>query len=62
MWFYRQKLRISWTENVNSEEVLRRMGTKGRVIFRIKKRQAKFLGHMMRKDVIENITDTGHRT
>lgn len=61
MWFYRRKLRISWTENGNSEEVLRRIGTKRRVIFRIKKRQAKFLGHMMRKDGIENTTLTQHR-
>lgn len=47
---------------MNCEEVLRRMGTKRRVIFRIKKRQVKFLGHMMRKGGFENMTLTGHRT
>ena len=27
MWIYRRVLKISWTENITNEEVLRRMGT-----------------------------------
>ena len=33
MWVYRRVLKISWTEKINNEEVLRRMGT-GREIVR----------------------------
>ena len=60
MWFYRRMLRISWTEHATNEEVLRRAGAKRKLINTTKKRQLQFLvGHVMRKEDLENLTLTG---
>ncbi|MGX9987587.1 reverse transcriptase domain-containing protein [Soonwooa purpurea] len=59
MWFYRRMLRISWTQHVSNYEVLRRMQTKRRLMLDIRKRQLKFLGHVMRKEGLENLILTG---
>ena len=52
-------LRISWSEHVTSEEVLRKMGTKRKLLVTIRKRQLGFLGRVMRKEGLENWTITG---
>ena len=59
MWFYRRILRISWTEHITNEEVLRRMGARRKLMNNIRKRQLQFLGHVMRKEGLENLTLTG---
>ena len=59
MWFYRRMLRISWTQHVSNYEVLRRMQTKRRLMLDIRKRQLKFLGHIMRKKGLKNLILTG---
>ena len=59
MWFYRRMLRISWTQHVSNYEVLRRMQTRRRLMLDIRKRQLKFLGHIMRKEGLENLILTG---
>ena len=59
MWFYRRMLRISWTEHVTNEEVLTRAGTKRELMMTIRQRQLRFLGHVMRKDELENVVLTG---
>ncbi|MCH9665805.1 MAG: hypothetical protein K0U41_08180 [Gammaproteobacteria bacterium] len=59
MWFYRRMLRISWTDHATNEEVLRRAGTKRKLINKIRKRQLQFLGHIMRKGKLENLSLTG---
>jgi hypothetical protein len=48
MWAYRRILRISWTEHVTNEEVLRRIGKEREVGISIKKRKLEYLGHVMR--------------
>ena len=58
-WFYRRLLKISWKKKVTNVEVLRRMGVKTKLLYQIKKRQLKFLGHIIRKDGIENNILTG---
>ena len=56
MWCYRRMLRLSWTKKVTNEEVLKRVG-KGRTLMkRIRKRQLEFLGYIMRKEKLENLT------
>ena len=59
MWFYRRMLRISWTQHVSNYEGLRRMQTRRKLKLDIRKRQLKFLGHIMRKEGLENLILTG---
>jgi hypothetical protein len=60
MWFYRRMLRISWTEHATNEEVLTRANAKRGLMNIIRERQLKFLGHVMRKEGLENLILTGH--
>ena len=56
MWFLRRMLRISWTDHVTNEEVLRRRaGTERNLLRTIWRRQIEFLGHVMRKEGLENL-------
>ena len=59
MWFYRRMLKIPWTGHVTNEEVLKKIGTKRKLLPTIRKRQLEFLGHVMRKESVENLTLTG---
>ena len=59
MWFYRRMLRLSWTEHTTNEEVLTRANAKRSLINIIRERQLKFLGHVMRKEGLENLVLTG---
>ena len=40
--------RISWTDRIRNEEVLRRLGKERELIKTIKKRKLEYLGHIMR--------------
>ena len=59
MWFYRRMLRISWTDRITNEEVLRRIGMQRTLVKEIRKRQMNFLGHILRKEKIEHLCLTG---
>ena len=59
MWCYRRMLRLSWTKKVTNEEVLKRIREGRTLMKRIRKRQLEFLGHVMRKEKLENLTVTG---
>ena len=48
MWVYRRVLKISWTEKITNEEVLRRMGTDREIVRQFKTRKLKYLGHLIR--------------
>ena len=48
MWIYRRVLKISWTEHINNEEVLRRMGTGREIVRQCKTRKMQYLGHRIR--------------
>ena len=52
-------MRISWKDKVSNEEVFRRAGTGRKLIFDLRMRQMKFLGHVMRKGELENLAMTG---
>ena len=53
MWLYRKLKRISWTDKVTNEEVLRRVNAKRQVIPTIKMRKTAYFGHMIRRDDIQ---------
>jgi len=59
MWFLRRILRISWTDKVKNEEVLRRADVTKKLVQTIRKRQLSFLGHVYRKDDLERAVLTG---
>ena len=48
MWVYRRVLKISWTDKITSEEVLRRMGTGRQIVRQFKTRKLQYLGHIIR--------------
>lgn len=45
---------------IGNEEVLRSVGTTRTIIFTIKKKSLKFMGHKIRKYYLENLTLIGH--
>jgi len=42
--------KISWTDHVKNKEVLHRVKEERNIIGRIKKRKAKWIGHILRKN------------
>ncbi|GFR65703.1 endonuclease-reverse transcriptase [Elysia marginata] len=59
MWFLRRMLRISWTERKSNETVLTEANSRRSLIKTIRKRQATFLGHVMRREKLEHLITTG---
>jgi hypothetical protein len=42
--------KISWTQRVRNEEVLHRVKEERNILHRIKRRRAKWIGHILRRD------------
>nr|CAH7714379.1 unnamed protein product [Callosobruchus chinensis] len=54
MWTLRRMLKISWTEHVRKDDVLRMAGLEDRELFEhIKKRKISYLGHIIRGERYE---------
>ncbi len=60
MWIWRRMERISWTEHVPNEEVLRRVGEERSLIRTIRKRQKTWLGHILRGESLFRTIIEGH--
>ena len=58
LWFLRRMLKLPWTSRISNEEVLQRADSKRKLLWTIRERQLEFLGHVMRKEVIENLVVT----
>ena len=54
MYFYRRMMRIPWTARVTNVEVLRRAGVERCLMKRVRRRQLKFLGHIVRAGELES--------
>ena len=59
LWFSRRIMRISFSQHMSNEEALGKAATEKKVINNIKVGQLEFLGHVMRKDGMENFFITG---
>ena len=59
-WFLRKLLRIPWTDKVSTCEVFRRAGVGKGLIQHIIRRQMPFLGHVIRKNELEKVVQTGY--
>ncbi|GFO14810.1 gonadotropin-releasing hormone receptor [Plakobranchus ocellatus] len=59
IWFLRRMLRIPWTAKKTNERVLNEANKRRSLVRTIKKRQATFLGHVMRRGKLEHLVTTG---
>ena len=59
MWFLRRMLRIPWTAKKTNEMVLKEAETNRSLMQKIRKQQATFSGHVMRREGLEHFLTTG---
>ena len=59
MWFLRRMLRIPWTAKKTNKMVLKEVETNRSLMQRIRKQQATFFGHIMRREGLEHFLTTG---
>ena len=52
LWFWTRMEKISWIDRVKNEEVLRRVKNEGNTLQTIKRRNAKWVGHMLRRNYL----------
>jgi Reverse transcriptase (RNA-dependent DNA polymerase)/Endonuclease/Exonuclease/phosphatase family len=52
MWIWRKMERVSWMEKITNEEVLQMIEEKRSLIGTIKRRQRKWIGHILRSDTL----------
>ena len=52
-------LRVSWTEKRTNLEILNTASSTRKLMSNVKRRQAEFLGHVMRKGKLEHLLTTG---
>lgn len=58
-WFLRHMLKIPYTAHQTNEDVLKLAGTKRKLITKLRNRQLKFVGHILRKGKLEKSSVTG---
>ena len=59
MWFLRRMMKVAWTERKTNETILKEAETERRLLSVILERQARFFGHVMRRDGLEKLVTTG---
>jgi hypothetical protein len=52
MWCWRRMEKISWTDRVRNEEVLHRVKKQRNIVHTIKRRKAKWIGHILRRNCL----------
>ena len=59
MWLWRRVGKIGWKEKIRNEEVLRRIGEGRCILKEIKRRKAKWIGHILRGECIQKLVIEG---
>ena len=59
MWCWRRMLKFSWTERKTNESILDDIGRRRKLLAVIRRRQMRFLGHVVRREDLENLILTG---
>ena len=59
IWCWRRMLRVSWVGRKTNESILEEIGKKREMLRMIRIRQLGFLGHILRKEALENLSLTG---
>ena len=58
MWCWRRMEKIGWTDRVRNEEVLPRVKDESKILLTIKRRKAKWIGHILRRNcLLKHVTD-----
>ena len=52
MWCWRRMEKISWTDHVRNEEVLLRVNEQRNILYEIRKRNANWIGHILRRNCL----------
>ena len=52
-------LKMSWSDKTSNENILKQTNEKRRIITKLRKRQSKFIGHILRKGKLEHLVTTG---
>ncbi|GFO34573.1 endonuclease-reverse transcriptase [Plakobranchus ocellatus] len=60
IWSLRRMLRIPWTAKKTNERVLNEANKRRSLVRTIRKRQATFLGHVIRRGKLEHLVTTGN--
>ena len=55
MWFLRRMMRVPWTARRTNQAVLEMAGTSRRLLSKIRKRQLRYVGHVLRGDSMEKV-------
>jgi hypothetical protein len=55
MWFLRRMLRVSYKEHKTNDQVLSEANTVRKLFNKIRQRQCRFLGHVIREEGMENL-------
>ena len=50
MWLWRRMEKISWTDKVTNEDVLRRVGIEIQLIYMLRSRKKSWIGHVLREN------------
>ena len=56
MWFLRRMLRVPCVARLTNERVMKMAGLRRELLEAVRKRQLKFLGHLLRHDCLEKIS------
>ena len=59
MWFWRRMLKIPWTAKRTNVEAMEEAGLTRSLVNRIRKQQATFVGHILRRKGLEHLVITG---
>ena len=59
VWCWRRMMRVSWTERRTNESIFEEIGKERELLRTIRRRQMRFLGHVMRREQLENLSLTG---
>ena len=59
IWCWRRMLSVSWVERMTNESILEEIGKKRELLTTIRRRQLRFLGHILRREDLKNLSLTG---
>ena len=59
MWFWRRMLKVPWADEITNENILKQVNEKRKTIKELRQKQSGFIGHILRKEKLENIVTTG---
>jgi hypothetical protein len=52
-------LKVPWTDKIANENILKQVNEKRKTIKELRKKQSRFIGHILGKGKLENIVTTG---